>query len=235
MNAKPSGQENREPPRPDPFDLAHFGQKKKRSSTDPKKLHADKEDDRLSDDDQIPDVRHQTQTIADSNVDHTQESASIRLQFLEQDPRGDVLKEGKRWKDHSTQAGANAQHRKGAATSSASSQGNKAGLAVGAPKTGSVQGSSIKKSSSNLRETASFPKHIQKQLGSMQQSNRPDQGGTDDEDDVEVNRVEGSMVDGESAAASLKFKADISQKANAAEGEPAEVGPAEHGRHRSSL
>ena len=57
--------------------------------------------------------RDPTQTITDSNVDHTQKSTSIQLQFLEQEPRNDDLsgKGAKQWVDYPTQAGTNAQHR----------------------------------------------------------------------------------------------------------------------------
>lgn len=78
------------------------------------------DEDRLSDDKQMADLsRNQTQTITDSNADHTQKSTSIRLQLLGQDPRDNILlnKEVQQWNNDSTQAGTNTQHRKYAPSS----------------------------------------------------------------------------------------------------------------------
>lgn len=103
LDAKASGQGNF-------FDLAQFGQKPRRSSTDPKMLHqqsADMDETRLTDA-QLAVGRGVTQTITDSNA-----SASIKLQYLDQEP-GDhisLMKEAKPRPDYSRQA-ANTEDRK---------------------------------------------------------------------------------------------------------------------------
>lgn len=193
-NPKASGEDDLDAPRSNFFDPAQFGQKPKRSSTEPKES-ADRDED-LDADHQAS--RNQTQTITDSNASHALVSTSIKLSFPDQDPRDNVL--AQRRNEQPEQAQTSSQNRM--RDLSPSSEKNET-----AGQEGPTDGSSDQKaqpSKSSGRGTGNFA-HMRTQLASSAMSNL----GHDVEDEEdEIRRVAGTIVSADSQPGTAEGEAE---------------------------